>query len=65
MVRCTECKQSIMAHTKYQDWLGLFDFLCFLRSENYIELTTYEDMLDKLLTLKVFAFEEGKEEGGD
>ncbi len=36
----------------------LFNFLEFLFSENYIEQGTRDQMLDALMTLKAFAYED-------
>lgn len=38
------------------DWLALNNFMEFLYNEHYIEEVTYLDMVDKLQTLKGFAF---------
>jgi hypothetical protein len=67
-MRCEICKKSIVNETKYQDWLSLMNFLEFLFHEGYIEEGTYEIMVDRLMTLKVFAFEneeEIKKKGSD
>jgi len=67
-MKCEICKSSIINETKYQDWLSLMNFLEFLFYEEYIEKNTYEIMVDRLMTLKVFAFEneeEIKKKGSD
>ncbi len=56
MIRCSECKKNIVKETKYMDWLALNNFMEFLYNEHYIEEVTYLDMVDKLQTLKGFAF---------
>jgi len=56
-MRCAECKKNIINETKYQDWLSLMNFLEFLFHEEYINETTYEIMVDRLMTFKMFAFE--------
>lgn len=58
MIRCSECKKPIIETTKYQDWLSLLNFFEFLYNEEYIEESTYLAMIDRLMTLKQFAFED-------
>ena len=58
MIRCSECKKPIVESTKYQDWLSLFNFFEFLLNEEYIEEPTYKAMTDRLMTLKMYAFED-------
>jgi len=64
-LRCSECKKSIVEITKYQDWLKLFNFIYFLFMEEYISQATRDDMLDALMTLKNFAFEDAEKEKAD
>ena len=60
-MKCEICKKHIINETKYQDWLGLMNFLEFLFNEECITNTTYEAMVDRLMTLKTFAFDDSKE----
>jgi len=55
MVRCSKCKRAIISETKYQDWLGLMNFIEFLYGEGSITEYTYKSMSDKLMTFKRFA----------
>jgi hypothetical protein len=59
-IRCSECKKPIVEMTKYQHWLAIFNFLNFLFMENYIEQDTRDSMLDSLMTLQAFAFEDSE-----
>jgi len=57
-LRCSTCKKEIVKTTKYMDWLSLYNFMSFLYNEQYIEEETYTSMVDKLMTLKMYACEE-------
>lgn len=56
-VRCADCQRSIIKETKYMQWLKLYHFISFLRTEQYIEVPTRDEMLDALLAMRDFAFE--------
>jgi hypothetical protein len=56
--RCHECKKSMIPHTKFNDWLLLANFLYMQLSEEYITSSTYEIMMDALLSFKGYAMEE-------
>lgn len=57
-IRCSSCIKPIVEDTKYIHWLGLMNFLDMLETEDYISTATYESMVDKLMSLKSYAFNE-------
>ncbi len=58
MIRCTECNKNLVEMTKYQNWLMIYNFIDFLFLENYIEQATRDNLLNSLMTLKAFAYED-------
>lgn len=52
---CEACQFKIRS-SALSDWMGLYYFIQFLYTENYIELETYNELNDKLQTFKNFAF---------
>jgi hypothetical protein len=63
MIRCAECSKPVIEMTKYQNWLRIYNFFEFLFMEGYIEQSTYESMVDNIMTFKLFAITE--EDQGD
>lgn len=61
-IRCYECQKPVVEETKYMNWLRLMNFNDFLYSEGYIELSTYEDMQNCIMTFKEFAIEDNSKE---
>jgi len=64
MIRCSECQKPIIEMTKYQNWSMLYNFINFLYLETYIEKETRDQLLDALMSLKAFAYEENGEVKG-
>jgi hypothetical protein len=56
MIRCDECKKTIVPITKYQDWVKVVNFIDLLYMEKYIEQETRDEMLDAMMSLKAFAY---------
>ena len=56
-MRCEVCNKDIVLDTKYQNWLLIMNFFEFLFHEEYINESTYELMVDRLMTFKQFAFD--------
>lgn len=62
MIRCNECKKSIIKHTRYQDWLALMNYFEHELNEEEITQTTYQSMVDRLMTFKEFACDDNEDE---
>ena len=58
MIRCSICKRQVVKETRYMDWLNLCHFMEFLFNEEYINEATRNSMLDSLMTMKDWAFED-------
>jgi len=58
MIRCSICKRQVVKETRYMDWLNLYHFMEFLFNEEYINEATRNSMLDSLMTMKDWAFED-------
>jgi hypothetical protein len=67
MIRCSLCKSQIVKETRYMDWLNLYHFMEFLFNEEYINEATRNSMVDSLMTMKDWAFEDNDdvEEGSE
>jgi hypothetical protein len=61
-ILCSRCREHVVKVTKYQNWLKLANFLDFMLSEEYIEIKTYESLMNSLIDLKEFAFEDNCDE---
>jgi len=58
IIRCSECKKPTVEVTRYMDWLCLMNFLEFLYHENQIEEVTYLTMTDRLMTFKMYCYDD-------
>lgn len=60
MIKCSDCRHPILKEMLDLRWLALMHFLEFLLTEEQITEKTYDNMIDRLMDFKEFAFESQK-----
>lgn len=58
MLKCSNCQSAIVKDSAWSEWLALMFFMEFLLNEGYIEIPTYERMVERLMIFKDYALEQ-------
>lgn len=61
-IRCANCDKNVLEDLKWNNWLNLYHFISFLESEETITPQTAEQMINCLMSFKLYATEENNME---
>lgn len=56
MLKCSNCQSAIVKDNAWSEWLALMNFMEFLLNEGYIEIPTYERMVERLMLFKDYVY---------